>query len=75
MTSPDAIPLGYNWYRKLAEWVNKPAVTSDIYQQSIPNSWMALIGFEPSPMTKNIQEKGRAAREAAEKSDEILRRR
>ncbi len=65
--------LPYNWYRKIAEMMNKPTVSYEEFSNDAAGNWLGLIGFKASPNTQNIQERGAAAREAGKRLDEMGR--
>jgi len=74
MASPDTEPIGYGWYRKLAEWMNKEPLGSDEYNKVPIDSWASMVGLSQGPVTKGIMEAGDAARLAAEKTDDIMQK-
>lgn len=76
MPSPDSISADYNWYRKLAEWVNKPALEPAIYRENPMKAWASMVGLEAKPGTviKNVDEASKEAMKAAGETEETLRK-
>jgi hypothetical protein len=71
---PDVVQTDYKWYLKVAEMFNRPIIHLEEYKKNPMDSWAKLIGLQPSPLTKNIQERGAAAREAVERLDKLTGR-
>jgi len=62
--------LPYNWYRKLAEMMNKPTASFEDFNKDAAGNWLGLIGLKPTQGTKNLQQ----PRESAEELNKLLGR-
>ena len=66
----------YEWYKKLVTLKGgTTAIAEDVYNRDPLAAWEQMLGIRKAGPLKVIKERGQAAREAAEKSDALLRAR
>ena len=64
---------GYEWYKKLADLMSKPAEPLEEYGKVPIDSWMRMIGFKRGGTVEDIFDRSEAARKAAELTESKLR--
>ena len=72
MPHPDSTPAGYDWYRKLAEMMNKPAISTEEYAKEPLDSWALMIGLKRTKMTQDIMTRHEATTKTAEAVKDVL---